>query len=165
LIAKLRKDLAKKTTEQAAAAAALEAAVDAAPKLSPVDAAGLSGHANQSAFAKKEAAAEEKYFRDQEIVETQRRLNRLEEKHIILGKFVPENWKAGDSVPSGQAVVAKFVGKVLSVVDKQLIPIQLRLENVIRALKTFKTGLFVKEPVEPVELTSHQLQVDAIANL
>ncbi|KAJ3019887.1 UNVERIFIED_CONTAM: hypothetical protein HDU68_010440 [Siphonaria sp. JEL0065] len=66
LIAKLRKDLAKKTTEQAAAAAALEAAVDAAPKLSPVDAAGLSGHANQSAFAKKEAAAEEKYFRDQD---------------------------------------------------------------------------------------------------
>ncbi|KAJ3132152.1 hypothetical protein HK100_005620 [Physocladia obscura] len=66
LIAKLRKDLAKKTTEQAAASAALEAAIDAAPKVSPIDVAYGSGARTGNAFAKKEGAAEEKFFRDQD---------------------------------------------------------------------------------------------------
>ncbi|KAJ3204845.1 hypothetical protein HDU82_005562 [Entophlyctis luteolus] len=69
LIEKLRKDLAKKTTEQAAAAAALEAAIDAAPKVSPIDVGyGPGGLSSSSPFGKKEAvsALEEKYFRDQD---------------------------------------------------------------------------------------------------
>ncbi|KAJ3262455.1 hypothetical protein HDU77_000305 [Chytriomyces hyalinus] len=66
LIKKLRKDLALKTTEQAAAAAALDAAIDAAPKLSPVDAMGATSAHHAGAFSKKEAAAEEQYFRNQD---------------------------------------------------------------------------------------------------
>ncbi|KAJ3342964.1 hypothetical protein HDU83_005860 [Entophlyctis luteolus] len=67
LIEKLRKDLAKKTTEQAAAAAALEAAIDAAPKVSPIDVGYGSGSVSSSSpLGKKEAALEEKYFRDQD---------------------------------------------------------------------------------------------------
>ncbi|KAJ3285961.1 hypothetical protein HDU79_006923 [Rhizoclosmatium sp. JEL0117] len=65
LIAKLRKDLAQKSTEHAAAAAALEAAIEAAPKVSPIDTPYGSG-ARSGAFGKKEAAVEEKYFRDQD---------------------------------------------------------------------------------------------------
>ncbi|KAJ3248119.1 hypothetical protein HDU78_001879 [Chytriomyces hyalinus] len=66
LISKLRKELALKNTEQAVAAAALEAAIDAAPKLSPIDALGATSAHHSTAFSKKEAAAEEQYFRNQD---------------------------------------------------------------------------------------------------
>ncbi|KAJ3241779.1 hypothetical protein HDU81_010423 [Chytriomyces hyalinus] len=66
LINKLRKELARKTTEQASAAAALEAAIEAAPKLSPVDEMGATSSHRSGAFSKKEVAAEEQYFRNQD---------------------------------------------------------------------------------------------------
>ncbi|KAJ3019886.1 UNVERIFIED_CONTAM: hypothetical protein HDU68_010439 [Siphonaria sp. JEL0065] len=127
------------------------------------------------ALASTNTTSDDSELFQEELVEAQRRLHQLEEKHVVDGKFVPENWKAGDRVPSGQAVVANLLAKCYRlvrmineadpVVDKQLIPIQLRLENVIRSLKTFKAALFAKVPVEPLELTSLQLHVDAIANL
>ncbi|KAI9336142.1 hypothetical protein BDR26DRAFT_1009007 [Obelidium mucronatum] len=118
---------------------------------------------------------DEKDLFEEELVEAQRRLHEIEEKHVIDGKFVPENWKTGDRVPSGQAVVANLLAKCYRlvrmineadpVVDKQLIPVQIRLENVIRALKQFKSALYTQEEVEPLELTSLQFHVDGIANL
>ncbi|KAJ3285960.1 hypothetical protein HDU79_006922 [Rhizoclosmatium sp. JEL0117] len=112
---------------------------------------------------------------DEELVEAQRRLHEIEEKYVVEGRFVPEGWGMEQSVPSGQAVVANLLAKCYRlvrmiqdsdpVVDRQLLPIQLRLTSIVHALKQYKSALAANKPVDPVELTSLQLHVDAIANL
>ncbi|KAJ3063416.1 hypothetical protein HDU98_000783 [Podochytrium sp. JEL0797] len=132
-------------------------------------------------LAQKNDAADELLF-SAEVVDAQKRLHALEATHSYDGKFVPQGFKPTDKVPSGQAVVANLLAKcyrlvrminesedpeesINDVVDRDLMPIQMRLENVIRALKIYKAALFNKEPVEPMELTALQTHVDAIANL
>ncbi|KAJ3285959.1 hypothetical protein HDU79_006921 [Rhizoclosmatium sp. JEL0117] len=112
-----------------------------------------------------------------DLTEVQKKLHGLEEAWVVDGKFVPPGWVVGGKVPGGQAIVANLLAKcyrsvrtvqeldVDPVVDKTLVPTQLRLESVVKALKQYKTALFNNEPVEPLELTSLQLHVDAIANL
>ncbi|KAI8607032.1 hypothetical protein BC830DRAFT_1159657, partial [Chytriomyces sp. MP71] len=112
---------------------------------------------------------------EEEVVEVQKKLHLLEEMHSREGKFVGEGWRVGDHVPSGQAIVANLLAKnyrlvrmineTEPLVDKSLLPIQLRLDNILRTLRAFRTALFAKLPVEPLELTALQTQVDSIANL
>ncbi|KAJ3132153.1 hypothetical protein HK100_005621 [Physocladia obscura] len=110
-----------------------------------------------------------------QLLDAQSRLHLLETEYVVDGKFVPAGWVSGDPVPSGQAVVANLLAKCYRlvrmineadpVVDKQLLPIQFKLENCLSSLRAFKNALSLGTQVDPLQLTSLQLHVDATASL
>ncbi|KAJ3377965.1 hypothetical protein HDU84_008079 [Entophlyctis sp. JEL0112] len=133
-------------------------------------------HAQKMDLLASSQATEDQFeISHEELLSAQQRLHALEAASVVDGKFVGAGWRRGDPVPSGQAVVANLLAKCYRlvrminesdpVVDKKLLPIQLRLENILRMLRVFKKSLMANQEVEPLELTSLQLQVDATADL
>ncbi|KAJ3283004.1 hypothetical protein HDU76_008544 [Blyttiomyces sp. JEL0837] len=114
---------------------------------------------------------------EQELWRLQERIHEIENKHVVDGKFVPEGWdvnsiRAGGKVPGGQAVIANLLARCYRLVRKiqeaeptvspKLFPIELRLENVVTALRAFKMAIQAGAVVEPIELRLLQEHVDSI---
>ncbi|KAJ1562915.1 hypothetical protein HK405_005962 [Cladochytrium tenue] len=122
--------------------------------------------------------------RDQELWRIQDALHEVEDRHVVGGKFygVAEAARlratAGAAaassarVPGGQALVANLLARCYRLVRKVqeaepavhpgLYALQLKLEDVVSALRALRVGLDAGMLVDPVELRMLQEQVDKI---
>ncbi|KAJ3097867.1 hypothetical protein HDU97_004487 [Phlyctochytrium planicorne] len=100
--------------------------------------------------------------RETDLHVIQERLHRIENDHVVDGKFVPKGWKAGDRVPGGQALVANLLARNYKLVRQlqefepavspRLYPLENRLLNIVSTLTAFKQALVAGALIDPIEL-------------
>ncbi|KAJ3217047.1 hypothetical protein HDU67_008605 [Dinochytrium kinnereticum] len=112
--------------------------------------------------------------READLHSIQERLHKIENEHVIDGKFVGKGWKAGDRVPGGQALVANLLARCYKLVRQlqesepavspRLYPLENRLLNIVSTLEAFKQALISGALIDPIELRilqEHVRDIDA----
>ncbi|KAJ3228465.1 hypothetical protein HK099_000020 [Clydaea vesicula] len=116
------------------------------------------------------------------LLKLQEELHIIENDHCVNGLYVPLGWKRNDRIPTGQSILAllfsrnyklvRHIQEKEPTVSSKLIPLELRLRNIVHNLQMIKdnyTDPFEDEfgpiPIDQIEIGVLQEQLSAIENL